>query len=161
MRLPSMRLTLVRSAGVACGLVLSLATTAALPAGIAQAAGRLQQNPTATVQTWRTQRAYGADFGSSNGELPVSSLSCPTSTDCMAVGETSAGYGAAAATSNGGATWVYRALPEGTGDLLSVSCPETGDCWAVASAGTIGIIVTSNAGASWVPQTVPADVYGE
>ena len=64
------------------------------------------------------------------------SLACPTSSDCWVSGESiegqSAGEGVVLSSADGGRTWGTSLLPQGTGIVYAVSCPEQSTCFAVA-----------------------------
>ena len=110
--------------------------------------------------TWT--RAWLPKIGDSLSN--VRSISCPDAAHCVAVGA----YGAAgtawlsfiATTSDGGSTWTIETPSTNPGTyLLSVSCANNQECWAVGTANrdtSDVMITTSDAGASWVPVQVPA-----
>ncbi len=86
----------------------------------------------------------------------LNAISCPTSTDCVAVGAT--GYAGIAqkdaivTTTDGGAHWTtaVRASPAGRAHgLTGVSCPTALRCWAV---GPYGVLMSSDGGRTWKPQ---------
>ncbi len=99
-------------------------------------------HPTAT-SSWGIQVTYKPFVSSLN------SVSCPTTSECIAVGQLSSGAGAIFGTANGGATWSAEAAPAGVGFLYGISCPSTSDCWAVGqnpSASSGAVIGTTNGG---------------
>ena len=81
------------------------------------------------------------------------SVSCPSVSDCMAVGFGSASW----ATTDGGRTWTKQAVPAGVADLRSVSCPAVSTCEAVGESpdSTAVALRTTDGGAMWSVQVVP------
>ena len=84
-------------------------------------------------RTWKAQRVTG-------GSTPqLSSVSCPTATECMAVGSNGAslpGSGVVITTSDAGATWSPAAAPQNALVVSSVTCASPTDCTAIVSDGT-------------------------
>jgi photosystem II stability/assembly factor-like uncharacterized protein len=86
-------------------------------------------------------------------QLPISSrslssLSCASPSNCVAVGSNGI-----VATTDGGTTWVDQTVPGGPLDLTGVSCAVATSCVAVGS-GTI--LATSDSGKTWAVQAPPA-----
>ncbi len=83
--------------------------------------------------TWKAQEVAG-------GSTPqLSGVSCPTATDCMAVGSNGAslpGSGVVITTSDAGATWSAAASPPNALVVSSVTCASPSDCTVIVSAGT-------------------------
>ncbi len=83
--------------------------------------------------TWKPQQVAG-------GSTPqLSGVSCPTATDCMAVGSNGAslpGSGVVITTTDGGATWAAAAAPANALVVSSVTCASASDCTIIASDGT-------------------------
>jgi len=83
--------------------------------------------------TWKAQEVAG-------GSTPqLSGVSCPTATDCMAVGSNGAslpGSGVVVTTSDAGATWSAAASPPNALVVSSVTCASPSDCTVIVSAGT-------------------------
>ena len=81
---------------------------------------------------WRAQRVAG-------GSTPqLSGISCPTSTECMAVGSNGAslpGSGVVVTTNDAGTTWSPVTAPPNALTVTSVECASTSDCTAVVSDG--------------------------
>jgi hypothetical protein len=112
--------------------------------------------------TWT--RAWVPSVGDTNSL--VRSIACADTTHCVAVGnDTDATPGSTslsfiAVTSDDGSTWTIEPPPSGSGPLvLSASCANVQECWAVGSAdndSTGLMITTSDGGVSWVPVQVPA-----
>ena len=89
---------------------------------------------------------------------PLFAISCSTATNCVAVGETTGGHGAAIETTNAGATWSSDTVPSGAPPLLAVSCWAAGDCVAVgggSSLSTGGIYLQTSVGGSFASETEP------
>jgi photosystem II stability/assembly factor-like uncharacterized protein len=95
----------------------------------------------------------------------VNDVSCPTQTECFAVGGSNALTGTPvlsyiASTNNGGNGWWRQGAPSTAGSLESVTCPTAEDCYAVGQGltdqPTQTIIATTDAGLVWTQQTVPA-----
>jgi photosystem II stability/assembly factor-like uncharacterized protein len=83
--------------------------------------------------TWTAQEVSG-------GSTPqLSGVSCPSATECMAVGSNGAslpGSGVVITTSDAGATWAAASAPQNALALLSVTCASPTDCTTVVSDGT-------------------------
>jgi photosystem II stability/assembly factor-like uncharacterized protein len=83
--------------------------------------------------TWKAQEVVG-------GSTPqLSGVSCPTATQCMAVGSNGAslpGSGVVITTGDAGATWNAVASPQNALAVLSVTCASRSDCTVVVSDGT-------------------------
>jgi photosystem II stability/assembly factor-like uncharacterized protein len=97
--------------------------------------------------TWQAQHVAG-------GSSPqLSGISCPTSTQCMAVGTTGAsvpGSGIIELTSDGGATWAPGNAPPSALAVTSVSCSSRSDCTGIVSQGTVSWSAHStDFGQSW------------
>ncbi|MHB8190082.1 MAG: WD40/YVTN/BNR-like repeat-containing protein [Ferrimicrobium sp.] len=116
--------------------------------------------------TWTSQSVPSSVKGG------LLSISCASSTSCIAVGGFSGMAGSATSavgTTDGGATWNIVNLPAKTTPLENISCPSTTVCYAVGSASkasTSGegyvneVIATNNGGATWSYQSVPSSVKG-
>jgi photosystem II stability/assembly factor-like uncharacterized protein len=87
------------------------------------------------------------------GTPELLSISCPSVSDCVAVGFGSASW----ATTDGGRTWTTQTVPAGVADLRSVSCPTVSICEAVgeSSNDTAVALHTTDGGAVWSVQVVP------
>ena len=83
--------------------------------------------------SWKAQHVQG-------GSTPqLSGVSCPTATECMAVGSNGAslpGSGGVITTSDAGATWSAAASPQNALVIASVTCSSPTDCTAIVSDGT-------------------------
>lgn len=125
--------------------------------------------PTARVCTAAAVAGAGAGHGemlrTANGgatwfrqHLPAGtpgllSISCPSVSDCVAVGFASASW----ATTDGGRTWTTQPVPAGVADLRSVSCPTASICEAVGESpnNTAVALHTTDGGATWSIQALP------
>jgi photosystem II stability/assembly factor-like uncharacterized protein len=97
--------------------------------------------------TWKAQHVAG-------GSTPqLSGVSCPTATECMAVGSNGAslpGSGVVVATTDGGKTWNPVAAPPGALTVMTVTCSNAGDCVVLVNDGSlVWSAVTANFGQSW------------
>jgi photosystem II stability/assembly factor-like uncharacterized protein len=117
----------------------------------------LGASPAGAGSAQRGQISTLSGSSQETNHLSVNGVSCPTTSDCWAVGSNSAGAGAIVATSDGGLSWSTQALPRGTGSLDGVDCPTRSDCWAVGSnsAGKGAVVVTTDGGLSWSTQALP------
>ncbi len=98
-----------------------------------------------SASTWSSVAALPALAG-------VSSISCPSTTTCVAVGVNSNDYGGVEATTDGGATWSAGSLPSPVvGGPTSVSCPTTSWCMAVGGR----TFVSADGGATWSSTAFP------
>jgi photosystem II stability/assembly factor-like uncharacterized protein len=98
-------------------------------------------------RTWREQRVTG-------GSIPqLSGVSCPTLTDCIAVGSDGGslpGSGVVVATTNAGATWNPVAAPAGSLTVLAVSCASATECLAIVNDGSfIWSATSTDLGHTW------------
>jgi photosystem II stability/assembly factor-like uncharacterized protein len=96
--------------------------------------------------TWFRQRLPA-------GTPELLSVSCPSVSNCMAVGFGSASW----ATTDAGRTWTKRPTPAGVADLRSVSCPAVSICEAGGESpdNTAVALRTTDGGAMWSVQVVP------
>jgi photosystem II stability/assembly factor-like uncharacterized protein len=86
-------------------------------------------------------------------------VSCATSLDCVAVGESGTGESAVATTTSGGSKWILRSVP-GAQSLAGVSCPTGKQCFAVGTTGGAGVMLaSSDGGRTWAPQTLPPGAH--
>ena len=81
----------------------------------------------------------------------LASVSCPTTTDCTAVG--SEGLSGPLAENWDGTAWTVQTTP-GVGALTGVSCPTTDLCWAVGGNGSM--VAEEWNGSAWTLQSLPA-----
>ena len=84
-------------------------------------------------RSWKAQPVAG-------GSTPqLSAVSCPTATECLAVGSNGAslpGSGVVVSTTDAGATWSAASTPQNALMVSSVTCASAEDCTAVVSDGT-------------------------
>jgi len=84
--------------------------------------------------SWKAQRVAG-------GSAPqLSGVSCPTATNCMAVGSNGAslpGSGVVVTTTDAGRTWAPATSPTNALAVTSVACTSTSSCTAIVSDGTL------------------------
>ena len=116
-------------------------------------------NTTNGGTTWTTETAP-------SGLSYLSSIACPSVTECTAVGQTNVSAptpnAAIVATTDGGATWTTEAPPSGVSNLSSIACPTVSACTAIGhvttpmSAGPLTIISTSDGGATWTTGSFPS-----
>ncbi|HEX3334108.1 MAG TPA: hypothetical protein VHS57_07185 [Acidimicrobiales bacterium] len=97
--------------------------------------------------SWKSQHVSG-------GSTPdLSGISCPNSTDCMAVGSNGSslpGGGVVVVTGDAGAVWKTAPAPAGALTVATVFCSILANCVAIVSDGTLlWSAVTSNFGATW------------
>jgi photosystem II stability/assembly factor-like uncharacterized protein len=76
-------------------------------------------------------------------------VSCPTSTDCYAVGD----LGTILKSTDGGATWTYQTSNDPS-TLMGLSCPSDNVCYASDIFGAVD--TTTNGGATWTLTFTPA-----
>jgi hypothetical protein len=88
---------------------------------------------------------YLGDGAPSNGGW-FNSVSCPTATLCVAVGQTGPGAGLVEVSNDGGNFFASAAIPAGIPSLSGVACPDATHCFAV---GGSTIIASADGGRSW------------
>jgi hypothetical protein len=77
-------------------------------------------------------------------------ITCPSTSDCVAVGQGTNGAGLVEVSTNGGASFTDEPVPAGLPALFGVSCPDKAHCYAV---GGSDFIASTNGGQSWVVQS--------
>ena len=86
----------------------------------------------------------------------VGPIDCPSTTRCLAVGDTAAsGESPLLVTMNGGRTWAEYALPKSLSGPEALDCVNDEDCWGVgirSPADSDIVMATTNFGRSWVVQ---------
>ena len=97
--------------------------------------------------SWKAQHVSG-------GSTPdLSGISCPNSTDCMAVGSNGSslpGGGVVVVTGDAGALWKLTTAPTGALTIASVFCSVPANCIAIVSDGTLlWSALTMNFGETW------------
>jgi photosystem II stability/assembly factor-like uncharacterized protein len=113
-----------------------------------------------------------------NSEFPagqvMQTLSCPTATDCVAIGLPSADFrydahlrlgGFVEISTDGGATWTPGRMPRGLGPGLSpsVDCPDARHCFAIAATNVLAqnaFAASADGGLTWTQRQLPRDVPG-
>lgn len=93
----------------------------------------------------------------------LTDVSCPTTSRCMAVGDSPGHSGAILTSVNGGSSWHTAPFPQPSSDLYSVSCGNSEHCVAVGVEGTyphfrVVIDETANWASSWNPEDTPKSV---
>jgi len=126
-----------------------------------QTAGRWGSTLSATPR-WSPPPTGGSTW--STDTLPssaqdVTSISCPTTSDCLALGFEVDGFDVFA-TTDGGSTWTAESLPSGASDLNSISCPTNSDCWAAGTSLTgPSVYATTDGGSTWSSESLPVGSY--
>ena len=101
------------------------------------------------------------------GSRPLLQLSCPSTSDCTGVGETSTGSSSNAEifdTTDGGSTWTTETAPSGLTDLTSIACPSLTECTAIGQTNVsspspnAAIVATTDGGATWTTEAPPSSV---
>ena len=114
--------------------------------------GPVQLTSSSSGPTW-------TDATIPSGLGPLFAISCAAAGNCVAVGETTGGHGAAIETTNGGSSWSSDTVPSGAPPLLAVSCWAAGACLAVgggSSLSTGGIYLQTSVGGSFSSETEPS-----
>jgi photosystem II stability/assembly factor-like uncharacterized protein len=101
--------------------------------------------PVATTQSWSVTGSFGASA------LSLTAVTCPTTTQCYAVGETTFKTGMVLVSADGGSTWTQYNVPTGVGTLSAIACSTGSSCVAV---GGTSVITTTDSGTSWAPKTL-------
>lgn len=131
----------VRSGVARAALVVAVVvgTVAAVPALAAAS------TTSTSTSAWGAVAALPAPAG-------VSSISCPSTTTCVAEGIDSNDYGDVEVTTDGGTAWSAGSLPsQVVGGPGAVSCPTTSWCMAVGG----GTFVSTDGGKTWSSTTFP------
>jgi photosystem II stability/assembly factor-like uncharacterized protein len=90
--------------------------------------------------------------GAASGSGSFNAVSCPTATECVAVGGDGGLNGVASTSQNGGTTWKQGALEASEPDLNAVDCASASTCVAVGQ----GVAARStDGGATWTSGTIP------
>lgn len=119
--------------------------------------------------TW-TQRPLPAGTSRVIGIPYFAAMMCASRTLCVIVGDATPGDGAPSgliiASTDGGKTWTYDVLPQGTQILNAVSCVSTSHCVVVgggySARGGLSrlILTTTDDGETWVSRPVPTAAAG-
>jgi photosystem II stability/assembly factor-like uncharacterized protein len=99
----------------------------------------------ATTQSWSVAESFGGSA------LNLNAVTCPTASQCYAVGETTFKTGMVLVSGDGGSTWTQYNVPAGVGTLSAVSCSAASSCVAV---GGTSVITTTDSGTSWSSKTM-------
>ena len=92
----------------------------------------------------------------------LNAVSCPTASDCVAVGAGNDGA-VIEATTDGGTTWSPESVPGAANVLNVISCPTASDCVAVGAGYVPGgvlthpgvVVVTTDGGTTWTTPNLP------
>jgi photosystem II stability/assembly factor-like uncharacterized protein len=107
---------------------------------------------------------YQVTPSTTSGINVLTSISCSTTTECTAVGESESYSGVILTTNDGGTAWNPRPMPSDVAELYGVDCPSTLDCYAVGSydaSGDEGVILSStDGGGDWSTESVTSDATG-
>ena len=131
--------------------LLMMVTIALVASGLTGLIGAVAPGVAAAVNpsvTWSIQQSYPAPA------LGFGSVSCSTSNDCFAVGDSIEAVSGPVLyeTNNGGSTWENdtASIPSGVSGLSGVSCVSASFCEAVGSG------ALSWNGSTWTSQTIPS-----
>lgn len=86
-------------------------------------------------------------LGSFNG------VSCPTSSECVAVGGDGELNAVVSTSQDGGSTWTQGIIEQNEPELNAVDCESVSNCVAVGSGATVR---TSDGGETWTSSSIPA-----
>jgi photosystem II stability/assembly factor-like uncharacterized protein len=98
-----------------------------------------------TAQSWSVAGSFGTSA------LSLNAVTCPTASQCYAMGETTFKTGMVLVSADGGSTWTQYNVPAGVGTLSAVACSTASSCVAV---GGTSVITTTDSGASWASKTM-------
>ncbi len=149
----------VLMAVLACVGVLAIAgTSTAVVISSSNKSSHLGSNSSTATAAWTTPGnelnapsvviAGGAFSGSGN----LNDISCPTTTNCVAVGGDNNLAGLAAVSSDGGSTWTESDVATGVPQLNAVDCPIATECVAV---GVAQSSTSSDGGVTWQAHHIP------
>jgi hypothetical protein len=145
---------------VACAMALVALVATGLSSAPAPASASASATPTTTATT-TTPRTTTLPTWTLLDTFPtadaVTALSCPTTSECIAVGGTTSNAALALLTTNAGTTWDPLTLPTGLKPLQAISCAAATDCVAVGETtkGAIAAIDTVDTGSAWTAGTLP------
>jgi photosystem II stability/assembly factor-like uncharacterized protein len=112
----------------------------------------------ATASPWTTPQneldapSIPTPAGALQGYGAFDSVTCPSTSLCVAVGGDSNLSGNVATSNNDGGSWTTSAVPTGLPEMKSVSCSSASHCVAVGS----GVAITSiDGGATWSAHSIP------
>ena len=101
--------------------------------------------PAASVRAWTLTQSFGISA------LSLNAVTCPTATQCYAVGQTTFKTGMVLASSDGGGTWAQHNVPAGVASLAAIACSSGTTCVAV---GGTSVITSSDGGVTWAAKTM-------
>ena len=137
---------------VATVAAMSSSGKAALASSHASGATRLTQlNPADISSTTVPVTTTTTTIGNGSAGTFVS-ISCPTSSVCVAVGDDGQGGALIESSSDGGSSFTPQSAPSGTGPLTAVDCPDATNCVAV---GDSTLLSSSDGGSTWSSATSP------
>jgi hypothetical protein len=90
--------------------------------------------------------------GAASGAGSFNAVSCPSATECVAVGADGTFGGVASTSLNGGSTWAQGRMDANEPQLESVDCFSTSICVAVGQGASVRSI---DGGKTWTSSTVP------
>lgn len=144
-----------------CGAVAIVVAAAAVGAiGTARhprSTSSLNSPTTSTVVRWRVPHGEtGAPYvpvsgGATSGQGGFNAVSCPTLSNCVAVGADGSLQGVTSVSSDGGNTWTQGAMAAGEPALFAVDCPSSTHCVAVGQGAAIH---STDGGATWTSVSV-------
>ena len=108
----------------------------------------------AVVLRWRVPHGQtlapvvSVSGGAVQGQGGFNGVSCPTSSECVAVGADSSLEGVASTSSDGGNTWTQASMAANQPQLFAVDCPSASDCVAVGDGASAR---STNGGVTWTP----------
>jgi photosystem II stability/assembly factor-like uncharacterized protein len=90
--------------------------------------------------------------GATNGNGSFNAVSCPSATECVAVGGDGSLGGVASTSHNGGLVWNQGEMDANEPLLNAVDCANTSVCVAVGQGATVR---STNGGSTWTSSTIP------
>ncbi len=89
----------------------------------------------------------------------LSSVACPSSSTCVAIGDGSSGGVLEASTNIGsGDTWTAQTLPAGVSFLSTLACPTATECAVGGGNASGGLVLTGTVGGTWSVGAAPSGV---
>lgn len=115
-------------------------------------------SPGRSVVTWVVPHDQGVapvvplSGGAASGLGSFNAISCPSATECVAVGADAKLGGVASTSNDGGSTWVQEKLDANEPQLDAVACFNVANCVAVGAGATVR---TSDGGKTWSSSSIP------
>ncbi len=153
----------------------SCVTAGAGPLCVAVGATNLDQSTAAPVVVTNASGAWTAGGGSFGTMSMLEGVTCPTATECLAVGAGTGGDAVVVQSTDGGLTWSVNYTLAGANNgsssaspdlynLDNVTCGTTLFCVAAGSAGTLSLtnpsapllLETTDGGTTWTSTVLPA-----